>query len=287
MNDAALPENLFESSKALLSGAREAFADFEKILDDEYKAMPQPEFVMDAEMFPPWSVWRYSLKGRPTTRLRKRAYDVVSDTRNALDQAVYAANRAFGGKAGARNIYYPFADDPTSFEALFAAKGGRCRDVHPELVPHLRAMTPWWSARGSGDNVLRTLGKLAGPNKHQVIIDFNANMAGAEDSSQVEGFVLALNFPPQRLDEFVAANPEFRDALKPTPGRVDFIRAIVQPGTRYGADIRLRFAFFAHEAERLRHMPIDVLLGAFIDRTADRLARLEEIAEARMAASRI
>ena len=114
----------------------------------------------------------------PPNKVRVRASRIVKDLRDALDQAAFQAAHAINPEAGI-NTYFPFCRDPDDFESLFGQRG-RCRDIPPELRPFLKTLEPWPTGedRAGGNDLLRALGYVAGPNKHQVTLHVTPDLSG-------------------------------------------------------------------------------------------------------------
>ncbi|MDB5553759.1 MAG: hypothetical protein JWL86_3743 [Rhizobium sp.] len=251
-------------------------ADFKIVLRKEY-ASTKMEFVADNNLVKDLQIHRYSIIGRPSIQLRKEAYRVLNELRNSLDQVVFVASRLLGGSPKKANIYFPFSQDPTDFETLFLLPKGRCRDTHPDLLPTLRQLTPWFHdpVSKTGDNFLRTLGKLSNPNKHQVIIEFAPHIAsysiGHESS---DGLIHVLVLPPSRLDLFNAQYPQY--AVPATRNRTDFISAVAPITTAISrGDSNAHVVYCAKEATRIGATPIDGVLNAFVERAAHAVAQIK------------
>jgi len=271
--DKTLLDEEFESPNALLQAARDSLADFRLILREEY-ANAKMEFAADDSLLKGLRVYRYSIAGRPSIRLRKEAYRVINELRNCLDQTVFIASRLLGGNPKKANVYFPFAQDAADFEILFGVKG-RCRDTHPSLLPTLRQLTPWWHDLNtkSGDNFLRTLGKLSNPNKHQVIIDFAPQITESLTSAKSDGLVHILVVPPSRLDDFNLSYPQY--SVPETRNRTDFISAISPVTTTIAHDMKAHAVYCAKEATRMGGAPIDLLLNSFVECSANAASKVK------------
>jgi hypothetical protein len=263
-------EDEFESCLALQEAAAESCGQFIALLLAEYGAT-KLQYVVDNDWHPGWMVWRFSTTARPSIKLRKLAYNVLSDCRHALDQAVVASSRCLGTDRKKSKIYFPFAKDEADFDSLYDLKNGRCRDTAQALIPELKSLRPWWG----GDNQLRTLGKLSGPNKHQVIIDFAPEIMNFYSGRAKFGSAALIAMAPRRAD---LINPDDIGGLsmKSPRGRTDFILAITRQndGTEV-TGVGGTAAYCAKEASVLHNPPIDKLMAGFAAMTEKIIAGLK------------
>ena len=168
----------FESPESTLQEARESLDALGKNLV-ELVARDKP--FMFAETEP--KTGNKIIKIRfptPDQVARRKAYGTVSHARSALDQVIYAATVCFDGNAHGRQTYFPFAMDPNDFDNQFrvvtTVNGkkvvGRTKDATPRIAAVLKGFEPWWTGPGhaGGNDVLRFLGKISGPNKHRVAL---------------------------------------------------------------------------------------------------------------------
>lgn len=100
-------------------------------------------------------------------RLSVLASDALNNLRHALDQAVNCAAAELGSTK--RNNYFPFAKSASELDGLIKKN---CPTVQPELLATLKGFQPYQG----GDDVLYALAKLAGPNKHQLLLDLQPHM---------------------------------------------------------------------------------------------------------------
>ena len=100
---------------------------------------------------------------------RGKASNVVKNLRDALDQAVYAASWKLTGKSS-KHTHFPFGSDPEDFKKAIALN--RCSDIPTKLYPILSSFEPYPTGNTypGGDNALRLLGRISGPNKHQIAL---------------------------------------------------------------------------------------------------------------------
>lgn len=197
----------FDSPEALIEEAEEALVAFKRILDQFY-SRSNPTIVSDAEAKTGNKIIkiRFPNPGRP---IRRSAYRVVDGARHALDQAVYAATICFDGKTCGTKTYFPFAIDPDDFENQFKVirtdRGknvfGRTKDATPKIAATIKAFEPWWTGKShlGGNDILRFLGKIANPNKHEVTLTVIPNIDAnwINDASLNE--VVKFSMPPKRI----------------------------------------------------------------------------------------
>ncbi len=190
----------FESADSTLAEASEGLNDFNSILKDfalTNKAVATTDFDVKTN--------QYLHKVRlptPAKELRQKAYRVVCDARNALDQSVYAGTTYFDGKASGKNTFFPYARSPVEFDSLFKSKKIRCGNVARQLIPTLKKLEPWPRSPNhlGGNDLLWFLCKISGPNKHEVglsaVIDLDTHhvMGG----SVISGGVVIYS-PPERV----------------------------------------------------------------------------------------
>jgi hypothetical protein len=103
--------------------------------------------------------------------LRRSAYRIVNDLRNALDQAMYSASKELGGLR-LKYVAFPFGEDGRDFRKQIARTDRRApyQDIPSKLHPLLKSFRPYHSVDGGedGNDVLRSLARIANPNKHIV-----------------------------------------------------------------------------------------------------------------------
>lgn len=209
----------FESPFALIEEANEGLADFETACRAFLENHP-PRMIREIHKSAGKSIYKYVYE-RPTMPVRRKAYQIVNDCRHALDQSVFAATKIISGVKG-NKTYFPFAADPTDFENLFQGKRN-CSDVSEAIKPFLMSLEPWWPSTTHGGNlVLRTLGKISGPNKHQVALSTTMSIDDYEISSDCDSGVI-FPYPPQRVE----GKNEYIIAIAPLEGIGDLKGKIV------------------------------------------------------------
>lgn len=175
--DNLVNDDPFESPKLLaaeaLSYCSELHAaEFEYLDRCPPRLVRYPNVSLGAEVF------AYRPQSQPPSRARVIASRILNDLRNALDQAVVAASKELGGSGN--KIYYPFCQSPTEFQALFKPKA-RCSGIPEALRPFLFTLQPYPTSEEweGGDDLLRSLGYMANPNKHEVTLRVAANAGSA------------------------------------------------------------------------------------------------------------
>lgn len=113
--------------------------------------------------------------------MRRSAYRIVSDLRNALDQATFAACGEVGTKFP-HKCNFPVGENLTDLKKRLSNPKGSYRGIPAELHPKICSFKPYWGAEndsdGEGDTILRTLTDLANPNKHRVPMRTGIDTAG-------------------------------------------------------------------------------------------------------------
>lgn len=109
----------------------------------------------------------------PAGTLRVGAYRIVNDLRNALDQACFAASKSITRVEG-RYTNFPFGTSRKQVTGSLTSERGPYRDIPPSLHPFLLALEPY----DGGNGLLRGLGAISNPNKHQVMLKTAVNVNG-------------------------------------------------------------------------------------------------------------
>jgi len=156
----------FESPKLLLESARSDLQDFSQGCDS-FLACCFGVPVQKYDKVNKQNIVKYQVKQRIPGRLRVTASNIINNLRHALDQAINCAAIELG--ATKRNNYFPFAKNIDEFERAIKDK---CRSVHPALLPLIRSFKPY----KDGDELLYLLTRLAGANKHQVMLRVDMNL---------------------------------------------------------------------------------------------------------------
>jgi hypothetical protein len=124
-------------------------------------------------------VHKWKATAQPPARLRYVTYSAVNDLRNALDQSVCASASAIKHTT-VSDAYFPFAENPNDLDGMLWSK--RYSDIRDSLKPFLRSLQPYPTSNAyeGGDDLLRALGKIANPNKHQIPLAIGArNLEGS------------------------------------------------------------------------------------------------------------
>lgn len=162
-------EDPFESPKLLLQRAKEHFLDLHQREKAFFETDPYTRFV-EPDPDPRYQLYKLRMNGNIPNSYRAVMGDAFNNLRHALDQAVVASARCTGATKF-KKIYFPFGDTPKQFEGVIREK---CDGVHPDVVDYIRDLKPY---RG-GNPLLCLLTRLAGSNKHQVLMTVDATTDG-------------------------------------------------------------------------------------------------------------
>jgi hypothetical protein len=161
-----MADDPFESPKLLLDGARHDVKNFDsesREFIDNCFAVPFTQIDNKTRE----KVVKYRIAQKMPGHLRVLASNVVNNLRHALDQAVNCAAVELG--ATKRNNYFPFAKDSTDIDRIIRDS---CKSVRADLIPTLKGFQPY----GGGDDLLYSLSRIAGPNKHQLVLKTNLDL---------------------------------------------------------------------------------------------------------------
>ncbi len=103
---------------------------------------------------------------------RGRTSNILTDLRNTLDQATSAASEAVNRQPNNRS-HFPFGESPDDLEnCLSRRKADRCKGIPPSLYDVFRSIQPYQTGDGyaGGNNPLKILSKISGPNKHRITV---------------------------------------------------------------------------------------------------------------------
>jgi hypothetical protein len=156
----------FESPKLLLAGAREDIDKLKRecdIFTEQCRGVPFAEIDRQTGD----KLVKVRITHKPPGRLRVTASNALNNLRHSLDQVVNAAAFELGSKK--RDNYFPFARDAGSIDEVIRSN---CRNVPSDLIPLLKAFQPY----GGGDDLLYSMSRLSGPNKHQIVLKLNVNL---------------------------------------------------------------------------------------------------------------
>lgn len=168
----------FESPKLLLDRARENTRDLEARIKRFFDRHPYAHIV-DSESNPGQEIHKVRLTEKFPTSLSTVAFDISSNLRSALDQAVYGSSIALGASSP-WSTKFPFGDDPAGLDADIN-KG--CKHVHPDIVKLLKAFQPY----KGGNDALWALNKMRNTKIHRVLIP--VGIAGDSVSVAPGGYV--------------------------------------------------------------------------------------------------
>lgn len=165
MDHAEIP---FESPKLLIARAKENIADFDARYKTYMESRPY-EVVTEPEPKSPNKITKIRLTKQIDPMMRAVLSDALNNLRHALDQAVNDAAVLLRG--GKRDCYFPFGQNAKAFELIYTSK--RYKTVPIDIRDHLNSLQPYFG----GDDLLHALGRLSGPNKHQVVLRIAAGAA--------------------------------------------------------------------------------------------------------------
>ena len=103
---------------------------------------------------------------------RGRVSHVIKDLRDALDQVVSAATEYIIGRP-VKQAHFPFGESADDLENSLSRKKARmCNQIAPELYNVLRRIEPYptTDVDSPGDDFLKLLSKVSGPNKHRITL---------------------------------------------------------------------------------------------------------------------
>lgn len=150
----------FESAQLLIERAEENLRDFPGRVKEYYASNPL-ETITEDDPHSLDTIVKVKLKPVPTP-IRGVISDCVNNLRHALDHATNDAAVMLRG--GQRNCYFPFGRDAGDFANIFGSR--RYKTIPVALRPFLSGLKPYFA----GNDLLYTLGRISGPNKHQVVI---------------------------------------------------------------------------------------------------------------------
>lgn len=160
------PDDLFESPKALLNWAYEDLQRFKELEKAFFESEPYKRVVEFDEKFQR-NAHRLRFTRSPPDEMRKLASHIVNDLRHALDQAFVTSARFFGWKPTKRQnlIYFPWAKTRADLQH-------RLKPIPKEIHGVIYEAEPYFaqSDGSGGDDIIRELGRIAGPNKHEVAL---------------------------------------------------------------------------------------------------------------------
>jgi hypothetical protein len=164
--DEASSPDPFEEPKLLLDGARENIQELEargQAFVESCRGVP----IVDLDAKTDEKVLKYRITRKVPGRLRVVASNALNNLRHSLDQAVNSASVELGSRK--RNNYFPFAKDAGEIDGVIRRN---CPTVPSGLIRLLKAFQPY----GGGDDLLYTMSRMSGPNKHQLVLKLDLNL---------------------------------------------------------------------------------------------------------------
>ncbi|MEH2482209.1 hypothetical protein V1282_005566 [Nitrobacteraceae bacterium AZCC 2146] len=190
-------------------------------------------------------VHKVKLTTMPSDRLRYITYSAFNDLKNALDQAVCAACLVLDGPKVIKNAYFPFAENPNDLAGML--KSDRYSDIPASLHPFLNGLEPYPTSDsyGGGDDILRSFGKVANPNKHQIPLSIGIQ--------QLSG---AYSVKSLQLTHVTHFQDPFWDSAKN-----EIVIARTKPTGTCQYDLAMPFYISLAEAGPLTSQPVSGVLG--------------------------
>lgn len=167
--------DLFESPKALLTWAYEDAARFKELEIAFFKNDPYEQIVEFDEGYQR-DAHRIRFTDQPPAEMRKLASHIINDLRHALDQAFVTASKFFGWVPDRKDrtlLYFPWAKDLNDLTQF------RLRGIPIQIHKVVTEAQPYFAQDDGtgGDNFIRELGRIAGPNKHEAALTSRAVVA--------------------------------------------------------------------------------------------------------------
>lgn len=222
---AVMNHDLFESPKALLNWAYEDTEQFKELERAFFGSEPYEGFVdFDAER--QRDIHRVRMVDSPPAEMRKLASHVINDLRHSLDQATFAAASFFGWLPSRTQkvIYFPWSSGPTDLKGQLGRIPEEIHQIFSEVEPYDTREKP-----SRGNDVIRQLGTLGGPNKHEVAL-----------SSQVIASLTNMTVPEGGPQWLVPYPEKMWDSEKEHLTLIEFPTGTVSD---YNADISFRIRF--------------------------------------------
>lgn len=171
-----------ESEKYLVRWARAKVEELEQRCDAFLTDQSTYAVVVERDPEAKKQIHKIVLQKPLPWELRGIASDTVKNLRDALDQACLHStqrinaflNRARRGK----RTHFPFGENPMDFDKVLAGESGRqSKDIAAELHPILRSFQPYPRGEGysGGNDRLRHIGRVSGPNKHDLTLTIGLN----------------------------------------------------------------------------------------------------------------
>ena len=170
--------DLFESPKALLTWAYEDAKRFKELEVAFFDSRPYQQIVEFDEAYQR-DAHRIRFTAQPPVEMRKLASHIINDLRHALDQAFVTAAKSFGWKPDRKErslLYFPW-----SMNLLDLTKH-RLRGTPEQIHKTVIDAQPYFAQDDGtgGDNLIRELGRISGPNKHEAALTSRAVVSLAQ-----------------------------------------------------------------------------------------------------------
>lgn len=245
----------FESPRELIAWAEEDTQDLHGQLSEILGRQAYTEIrELDPETGRATTSMRF--QARVPSRTRKLTTSILNNLRHAFDQSIYGASVAINKPIEA-NFTFPFATTPHDLDMRLAG-GKKGPKIPVELHDAIRSLEPYPTGHNfpGGDDLLPKLAKIAGSNKHQVLLEF-APMVGAVTNIKASGsgfFRLIQEWDTEKNELVLFESDPEADI-------------------EYKCDVVLYLAF--GEIEGLEHKPLFPALNHFTSHAKRTLAALE------------
>jgi hypothetical protein len=250
----------FLTSLETLSWAKEAVEEFNSECRDFFHNDPARRIIEFDE-----KTGENVHKINPTRRLpssvARKATEAISHTKNAFDQALYAACIVVGGPPKG-SIYFPWSESPIDLEHRLRGKKTSPPKIPVELWPIIRYFEPYptGQAHTGGDDLVRELAKVAN-RKHTVRLTFTLHVVGFEYTN---------------INAFAARGPLsiLNPTWDPVNNEIVLVRASTETEIDYNCKIAIQITF--NEPGLLAQKSVVDSLSNFLAKAqtvADRLQR--------------
>jgi hypothetical protein len=181
----------FESPHLLIEQAEEDYANFTAKRNAFFETRRTTPFT-DFDPNTGEDVFKVRFNGQLPGSLRTTASNVLNNLRHALDQAVNGSVAVLGPK-NPKQAYFPIWKDAADRHHVIKNK---CTDVDLGIIQLLDSFKPYFG----GDDLLWDLSRIAGPNKHQIVLGVDINVPNIVGSFHlIEGFGSVTG--PKRLGD--------------------------------------------------------------------------------------
>jgi len=186
---------------------------------DGYK----PELYSEVDFAAGETAHGYIVREEPPDELRRLGYYVVTNLRNALDQAMHAASLRLG-TTREKKTNFPAAESPDNL-ARQLERNSTYKGIPTELYPVINSFHPYWEApeHPDGDTILRSLLDVANPNKHRSPV----KIALLPHGVGIRAMIAVKSFQVKRVDE----------------NKMELFRTVAGHPFKFDADIEITVAF--------------------------------------------